>query len=194
MKEWLNGSNIFEDGTCVNHNRIHPDYMQCIAYLLGAPNTFALAGMPTPEAAFFNDIIVYGALVEHKFSSPPHAKPGGTMYVRSPDGNFTADIYYPQGDDWGTGLRMHFAALDSIMSLFTKHGQNYHSEEWQKQHVKKVLEMQNRFPDRHTFEKDEFKSSWNEEWVASWSTFNYLTRWVAHNFKIVTTNESYATF
>jgi hypothetical protein len=87
---------------------------------------------------------------------------------------------------------MQFAALDSMMTLFTKHGQKYHSEEWQKQHVKEVLRMQNRFTDGHTYaNKSEDKSEMSEEWVAQWSSFNYLTRWVAHNFKITTTNEAF---
>jgi len=167
--------------------------MQCIAYLLGAPNTFALAGMPTPEAAFFNDQVIYEALTELKFSSPPYHQPGGTMYVKSADGkNYTGDIYYPEGDDWGTGSRMQFTALDSIMSKFTQHGEKFHSEQWQKAHVKEVLRMQSRFTDGHTYaNKQEFNNPIAEEWVASWSTFNYLTRWVGHNFKIVTTNESF---
>jgi hypothetical protein len=82
VKDWIKGSNIFEDGTLVNHNRIHPDYMQCIAFLLGTPITYAMAGKATPEAAFFNDIVVYQALNEHKFSSPPFLKPGGKAYIR----------------------------------------------------------------------------------------------------------------
>ncbi len=78
------------------------------------------------------------------------------------------------------------------MTLFTKHGQKYHSEEWQKQHVKEVLRMQNRFTDGHTYaNKSEDNSPMNEEWVAQWSSFNYLTRWVAHNFNITTTNEAF---
>jgi len=150
-----------------------------------------MAGMDTPEAAFFNDELVYGALVGLKFPSPPFKSPGGCMYVKDSDGSPTMDIYYPQGDDWGFGLRMHFAALDSMMTFFTKHGSKYGSEEWHKQHVLRVLQMQNRFADGHTFDKNEFKSSWNEEWMASWSTFNYMTRWVGHNFKVKTNNNKY---
>ena len=166
--------------------------MQCIAYLLGAPNTFALAGMPTPEAAFFNDELVYEALVVLKWTHPPYTTPGGTIYVVSKNGDTTQDIYYPQGDDWGTVNRMHFAALDSMMTFFTKNGHKYRSEEWHKQHITRVLHMQNRFNDGHTYlNSTEFNAAWNEEWVASWSTFNYMTRWVAHNFKIIQTNQPY---
>ena len=188
----MNGSNIFENGTVINHNRFHPDYMQCIAYLLGAPLTFTLAGMPTPEAAFFNNEIVYKALVELKWTHPPYDAPGGAIYVESETGQTTPDIYYPEGDDWGTVNRMHFAALDSLMTLFTKNGHKYRSEEWHKHHISRVLEMQSRFTDGHSYEsRKEFTAVWNEEWVASWSTINYMTRWVGHNFQIITTNESY---
>ena len=87
---------------------------------------------------------------------------------------------------------MHFAALDSMMSLFTKNGHKYRSEEWQKQHISGVLHLQSRFTDGHSYlNGKEFTAVWAEEWVASWSTFNYMTRWVAHNFKINTTNKTY---
>jgi hypothetical protein len=41
-----------------------------------------MAGKATPEAAFFNDVVVYQALNEDKFSSPPFLKPGGKAYIR----------------------------------------------------------------------------------------------------------------
>ena len=34
--------------------------------------------------------------------------PGGTVYVPG-----TADVYYPQGDDWGVVRRAHFVSLDA---------------------------------------------------------------------------------
>ena len=70
--------------------------MQCIAYLLGTPITYALAGVETPEAAFFNDEIVYKALAELRWPSPPYAAPGGPIYVTDKNGNTTQNIYYPQ--------------------------------------------------------------------------------------------------
>ena len=59
-RQWINGSNIAEDGVIVNHNMIQPDYTACDAELRGVTAMAAsLAGQQIPESTFFNAKVVY---------------------------------------------------------------------------------------------------------------------------------------
>jgi len=193
VKDWLNGSNIFDDGTLVNHNRIHPDYFTSIANSVGAPLAYGLAGLPTPQAAFFNADIVYDALVDHVFTAPPYAAPGGTIYVRGQDGGASADIYYPQGNDWGTSRQMHFLLLDTLAATFGfDHLASVPGREWARAHAERVLQMQSRFPDGRTYgAPSEDTYSGREEWVALLAARTYLTHWLDHNADLAVTNRAF---
>lgn len=194
VMQWLNGSNIFNNGSLVNHNRVHPDYMSTLPETISSPLTYTLANMETPLAAFWNDKLVYSALVNLHFQSPPFAKPGGTIYVRNATTHQpSADIYYPQGNDWGTKRKLNFADLDSQMSIFTKWGKEFHCEEWAYVHIDASYKMQQRFKDGRTYgghEEDTYLS--REEWISSLAGNNYLTRWMGKNFKLEITNKDYA--
>ncbi len=186
----MNGSNIYENGTLVNHNRIHPDYMLSLYSNLRAILTSALAGIPVPKAAFFNDRLIYSALINLNFTSPPFQKPGGTIYIRDASGKATNSIYYPQGNDWGTSRRIGFALLDNMVSEFTEFGKTMHAEEWALLHIEAQLNMQKRFTDGHTYgahAEDTYQN--REEWVSCMAAFNYLTKWISHNTKITVSND-----
>jgi hypothetical protein len=191
VADWLHGSNANEDGTVVNHSIIHPDYMNSITQLLNAPLLYTLAGKHTPEAALFNADIVYDSLVDLNFASPPYASPGGTIYI---DGS--ANAYYPQGNDWGTKRRMHFAYMDAAASAFgfdtlASQKGNY----WEPYHAQMVLDMQNRagHTDGHTYEAtSEDTYAGREEWVAQFAGRDYLTKWIIKQNKYVLTNETYS--
>jgi hypothetical protein len=189
VSAWLHGSNIFEDGTLVNHNIIHPDYFTSIANSAGAPLVYGLAGLPTPKAAFHNADLVYDTLANHEFSSPPYAAPGGTIYVRAPDGGASADIYYPQGNDWGTSRQMNFLLLDTLAATF---GFGPQASDWAAAHAERVLQMQSRFPDGRTYgAPSEDTYSGREEWVALLAARTYLTHWLDHNADLRVTNRAY---
>ena len=113
ISAFLQGWNINGDGTLVNHNRIHPDYMCTNAHNLQAVCLFALAGHAPPQSALHNQALVYSALTSKAFAAPPYAAPGGTIYrTNSPA------LYYPQGNDWGSGRRMHAATADVMIGAF----------------------------------------------------------------------------
>jgi F5/8 type C domain/NPCBM-associated, NEW3 domain of alpha-galactosidase len=189
VAQWLHGSNIFPDGTLVNHSIIHPDYFTSIANDAGAPLAYGLAGLPTPKAAFFNADVVYDALVNHEFSSPPYAAPGGTSYVRGPDGAASATIYYPQGNDWGTSRQMHFLLLDTLAATF---GFGSSAPDWAAAHAQRALQMQSRFQDGRTYgAAAEDTYAGREEWVALLAGRTYLTHWLAHNADLRVTNQAY---
>ncbi|MGI8416390.1 MAG: NPCBM/NEW2 domain-containing protein [Nakamurella sp.] len=194
VSDWLNGSNIYQNGTLTNHNIIHPDYMATIEESTSAPLSYALAGLPTPKAAFFNAAVVYSALVDDQFSSPPYAAPGGTMYVQGPHGEATKDIYYPQGNDWGTNRRAHFALLDAQASLFGFGAgtDGPTAAQWEAAQNQEVLDMQSRFPDGQTYgATSEDTYAGREQWVAVMAAQNYETHWLAHSGPIRVTNRPY---
>jgi hypothetical protein len=173
----LNGSNIADDGTLVNHGFIHPDYMATTLHNNNAVLAYGLAGKATPEAALFNTGLVYRALVDLPFASPPFLAPGGTIYL---DGS--GDLYYPQGNDWGTSRRMHVALLDiQARALGLDEGATTPAAAWERLHAQRVLDMQARFADGRTYgATSEDTYSGREEWVAVHAAQAWLTKWLDH--------------
>jgi hypothetical protein len=108
LSEWLNGANIFRDGTLENHNRIHPDYMSTVQQLWWAADFAGLREGRTPRGVLHNGALVYGAFTTRQFSAPPYLLPGGTIYRIG-----TSGVYYPQGWDWGRGRAVPFLSLDA---------------------------------------------------------------------------------
>lgn len=188
VKDWLKGSNAYNDGIVINHSIIHPDYMTSIGQVINAPFPYTLAGMPTPRAGMFNADHEYKALVALKFTSPPFDAPGGTIYVDN-----SPNIYYPQGNDWGTGRRMNFAMLDVYADVFgfdslVKQKGAY----WEKYHAQMVLDMQKRHPDGRTYsDRSEDTNKGREQWVALLASRAYQALWLKHQHKVVFTNKPY---
>jgi hypothetical protein len=111
----LGGSNSLDDGTVINHGRLHPDYMTNIQQLWWAADLAGLAGRKVPAAAFHNASLVYNSMSVLPFTagatSPSggiFAPPGGTIYRPG-----TNDIYYPEGSDWGIVRRAPFMSFDA---------------------------------------------------------------------------------
>lgn len=188
IKDWVKGSNINEDGTVINHGFIHPDYMEFIAFNNTSALQYTLANMATPEAAFFNSDLVYKGLVEKNFTSPPYELPGGTIYREG-----SSDIYFPQGNDWGTGRRMNYATLDIFANVFGyDDALNKRGDYWEPLHAQKVLEMQSRHSDGHTYSNtSEDNYQGKEEWVAHHAAWAWVAKWVANSGKFTKTNEAF---
>ncbi|MES2378409.1 MAG: hypothetical protein V4553_17585 [Bacteroidota bacterium] len=185
LKDIINGSNYNSDGTVTNHGIIHPDYMTCTNYTFAL--LFALAERPTPKAAFYNIDVIYKALVDLKFPSPPNLSPGGTVYTKN-----SAAIYYPYKNDWGRGRKMHFALMDCQVNAFK---QDYLASEngayWEKFHAQAVLDMQQRSDDGRCYQtltEDNYRC--REEWVACNAAHAYLTKWIMKQHKFSITNKA----
>ena len=110
------GTNANEDGTVTNHGIVNPDYTQNVEHLWWAATMLRSGGRPVPEALFFNADIVYRALSQVQFTSPPYAEPGGTVY--QPDGR----IYYPMGVSWGNRRPATFVGVDAFANLYASDG------------------------------------------------------------------------
>jgi hypothetical protein len=192
VNQWLNGSNINDDGFVINHGFVHPDYSTTVTENVHAALAHSMAGQPTPRAAFWNADIVYDALVDHEWrpgsSYPPDgtvAPPGGTVYVDDSE-----HIYYPQGHDWGTARRIQPTLLDGQARAFgfdTRASQK--GDYWQRLHGQRVLDMQQRSADRRTYiGADEDTYYGREELVAVTVAQAWHTRWILANNAFRLTN------
>ena len=194
LSEWLPGSNLNEDGTVINHGRIHPDYMVAGLLVFSPACFYGLAQLPLPEAAVFNLEIPYKALADLKFVAgenivgKPVEPPGGTMF--KPD---SADVYFPQGNDWGTGRREDFAYADAVIVALSKDTElKQRAAVWEEKHAETVLEMQARFQDGHTYgDKSEMNYHGREECVAESSSDAYLLKWLVSQMPFRLTNQKY---
>lgn len=188
VSSWVNGYNMEEPGFVINHDIIHPMY-NALASMINAPIVFSLAQRTTPEAARFNLDKIYYSVTSHRFSSPPYKAPGGTMYQEG-----KADVYYPEGSDWGMGVYDTYANLDVAAftygwdKLSSKHKGAY----WAKLHANKVLEQQQRFVDRHTYIGDQENSyPGREEAIASRMGSAWMTIWLQKQMPVVFENKAF---
>jgi hypothetical protein len=200
LSTWLNGSNINNDGMMVNHNIIHPDYAASVTSNLYAGLIYSLGGRATPVAALHNANVIYDAMVDLSFTTGA-SYPGTSSTVLAPGGTIyrdgASDIYYPQGNDWGTRRRMNFAGLDAHATAFGLDGLASQSAGyWEGYHAQEVLHMQNRHADGHTYaDNTEDNYSGKEEWVALLAGRAYLAKWLVYQgtgaFR--TSNQNYQT-
>jgi hypothetical protein len=124
MSTRLRGSNILDDGTVINHRRLHPDYMTNIQHLWWAADLAGLAGKKVPEAAFHNAALVYNSMSTLQFTAGATSPsggifqpPGGTIYQPGTNG-----VYYPEGSDWGTVRRAPFMSFDAHAAAYSLSG------------------------------------------------------------------------
>jgi len=105
----------------------------------------------------------------------------------------SADIYYPQGNDWGNNRRLNFVMADAVTTLFSKVAQLRHkAARLEEKHTEYVLHMQARFRDGRTYDApSEDRFSGREEWIAEYGSRAYLIHWLAEKQVITFTNKKY---
>jgi len=190
LSQWLNGSNVHENGTVVNHKiDPHPHYtVSMIMSNYCAAAWYTLAGLPTPEAFRFNADKVYQALVQLHFSPKNgYRPPGGTIYI--PD---SPEIYFPSGNDKGSNEYIKYGLADANVRHFG--GDELVSESrrggyWEKLHVQKALEMQMRGRDGSSNRTEEEGGVDREWWIAYHAGRLYLAKWVAAQDRFATTDQ-----
>ncbi len=185
LSSWIPSGkyNINADGTLINHDIVHPDYMVSFTNGAYAALLDSLAGRATPAAAMFNADYNYDALVDENFvaGTKPYAQaptllsPGGTIYI---DG--TSNIYYPNGNDWGTARRIQFALADAQADAFGLDDlASQKGSYWEPYHAQAVADMQGRSTDGRTYvAAGEDTYAGREEWVALLASQAYLTKWI----------------
>lgn len=175
VSSWVQGSNLEAPGYVINHDIIHPLYC-AITSMINAPIVFALADKPTLEAARFNLDKLYYTLTSYSFSSPPYKAPGGTLYRKG-----TADVYYPEGSDWGLGIYDSFANIDIAAFNYgwDNLSKNKKGKYWAQLRAGKVLQQQQRFTDGHTYANNNENSYLGkEEAIAARMGMAWMTIWL----------------
>ena len=111
LNKILKGSNMNSDGTVVNHDIMHPDYMT--AFMHNGINVwvYELAGKSVLQSSLYNGEVVYHALTERLFN-------GKTMYQKTADGKASSSIYFPEGNDWGGKRQANYWLMDIMAHVF----------------------------------------------------------------------------
>jgi hypothetical protein len=174
LNKILKGSNMESDGIVINHHIIHPDYMVAIMFNITNIWNYSLAKQKSPIASLFNADKIYYALVDLQ------VKDGNTMYVKTPDGKASSQMYYPQGNDWGGKRQACYWLLDIMADIFSFDNEvSIKGLEWAKERNKEMLYMQGRDSSGQYYQgkiEDRFKT--REEWLAQHAAFAYLGLWM----------------
>lgn len=175
LNKVLKGSNMNSDGTVVNHNILHPDYMS--AFMLNAINVwiYKLAGKEGLHSSLFNGDVVYAALAERLFN-------GKTMYQKTTDGKASPQIYFPEGNDWGGKRQANYWLMDIMAHLFGwDRNMSVKGLEWASARNEEMIYMLNRDTTGQYYQdikEDKFPS--REEWFGAHIAWGYLGLWL-HN-------------
>lgn len=154
VKDWLNGYNAFDDGIVINHDIIHPDYMQAQMGCFASMVDVSLAEQYVPQSMVFNADVAYQGLTEVQFTPGADTKygtgrkiatPGGTIYRRATGGGYTADVYYPQGTDWTTKVTDCYLSTDlNAEHLGFDDGKGFDAMGWAQARVDALRALQTR--------------------------------------------------
>lgn len=171
---FLQGTNVNANGTIINHNRVHPDYMAsaCLTSW-GALAMYARAGVPVPAVVLRHAELIYGSLSTVDFDPASYLLPGGTMYPKDGD-DF---VYYPQGNDWGTSRAAATALFDVLARAYSWDTTAARTADyWAQTHLARCIEMQARSTTGQTYiTPDEDTYSGRETWVAVHAGLAVLT-------------------
>ena len=187
----LEGSNVELDGTVINHDIVHADYM--VALMQNYMNAWAygLAGKEIPYASLFNGDRIYYALTDLYFSPDEYEQPGGTFYTRNEDGSASYKMYYPEGNDWGGQRQANYQLMDICAYVFGfDKNSSTKALDFALARNEEMLRMQSRSEDGRYYQasnEDTFYS--REEWVACHIAYSYMALWMNENDMYNFTNE-----
>lgn len=182
LKDFLQGSNMEENGTIINHGITHVDYM--VAFMQNAMNVlpYVLVGKKGMKVSLFNGDRIYYALNYLDFN-------GHTMYVRDEAGNATCNIYFPEGNDWGTSKQVNYWLMDVIAHCFgLDKGMKPTAAEWMNVREQEMIRMQSRHSNGTHYQGNEESFPSREEFLLTEIAFGYLFLWADHNRLIRLTN------
>lgn len=169
VKDWIDGYNVAEDGTLINHEIVHPDYMQAILmFLQQAKVTYLFSGASAPASCNFHEEDAWQVLTAKTWSTEDgYESPGGTVYAQ--DGSY--HLYYPEGNDWADNdirqdiylladVYAHKAGWDSTVDAT--------ASDWITARAAQIAAMQARHTDGHIYASGEFSSFPPREQFACW--------------------------
>lgn len=181
MNQLLKGSNLNSDGTVVNHDIIHPDYMSTFMHNIINGWMYKLAGKDLLESSLYNGDLVYYALSQQQYD-------GKTMYVTTQNGKASSELYFPQGNDWGGKRQANYWLMDVIAHLYGwDRDASVKAINWAAVRNTEMLAMLNRDTTGQYYQaqsEDKFPS--REAWFGSHIAWGYLGLWLYQNAPSVT--------
>lgn len=181
LQQVLNGSNLNSDGTVVNHDIIHPDYMSTFMHNVINGWMYKLGGKEVLQSSLYNGKLVYDALSQREYN-------GKTMYVKTDNGKASSSIYFPQGNDWGGKRQANYWLMDIIAHLYGwDHDASIKAINWAAVRNTEMLSMLNRDTTGQYYQaqsEDKFPS--REAWFGSHIAWGYLGLWLYQNTPSVT--------
>ena len=140
--EMIDGSNVNEDGTVVNHDLVHIDYMATILEEMGDTiAVYRIAGAPVPEAAAFNLDRIYQGLICTDLGKFDEKLAGRNFYLRDGDGQPTGDVTMPGENDWGKpGYAIYYLCdvLADTLALDKDIEESCKARVWEERHFEKM--------------------------------------------------------
>lgn len=172
---WINGSNVESNGVVINHSRIASDYSTTLYQNLDGAPLYVLAGRQAPQALRQLLGPVYGAFTSVQFAG------GLTTYAAN------GTIYYPEGNEWGTGQVLPYALTDALALTYGFDPGT--AATYLNLHLDAQLGMQTRFTDRHTYANDnEYNYAGREEHAAQLASQLYLALYMRDHALVSWTN------
>ena len=145
VSEMISGSNVNDDGTVVNHDLYHIDYMATILEEMGDTIIlYIIAGEPVPEAAVFNLDKIYRALIYVDLGRYDESRAGQNFYTRNETGRPTGDIGMPGKNDWGkAGYAIYYLCdvMADTLGLDADIEESCKARVWEKIHYEKMREQ-----------------------------------------------------
>ena len=147
----INGSNVNEDGTVVNHDLVHIDYMATIYEEMGDTIVvYKIAGEPVSEAATFNLDKIYRGLIDVDLGKYDESRAGKNFYLRDENGQPTGEVTMPGKNDWGNpGYAIYYLCdvMTDRLDLDTDIEETYKAHVWEELHYEKMRDQVRRETD-----------------------------------------------
>ena len=139
--DMIDGSNVNEDGTVVNHDRVHIDYMATILEEMGDTIViYKLTGAPVPQAAVFNLNVIYRGLIDTDLGTFDSKLAGRNFYLRDENGRPTGETTMPGENDWGKpGYAIYYLCdvMADTLNLDTDIEETCKARVWEALHFEK---------------------------------------------------------
>ena len=145
LAEFLQGTNVHEDGTVINHGLYHVDYMTTIIEeLMQVYLIYGIAGKEPLDSLKHNIDLIYQGLVEVDLGIYDINKEGSHFYQRDENGRATAITDMPGDNDWGGHWYANYYLTDvyvMALGLDANLSEELKADKWAAKHFEEILRM-----------------------------------------------------
>lgn len=147
----LKGSNINSDGTLINHNLVHIDYICCtMEGMLDVFIIYRMAGRDVPQAATRNHSVMYSALVNNDLGLYEESMSSHHFFERTIDNTCSEAVAMPGVNDWGGNWYPLYFLIDTeaeVLNLDSDCSEGLKGEQWGNVHLSRIEAMVKRNTD-----------------------------------------------